>query len=351
VLDKLASAPRIAALGLSFSSGWHEKNDRTRGYFDAEWGVPESWDSVILQGPHIHVANPFYKQPNRTMRNNQDWTAIDLEALAEDAIPATQYQPTGSTAEYDAAYTHWNTPQGAVPARRHYRIAWRAMAANTGERTLIPTIVPPGAAHPHTVSAAGRPDLPLRHLVEAVGFMSSLVADFVIRAVPKSGILLTSVEKLPMVTGGPHSDAIVERVLRLTCLTSAWRPLWEEVARSDWQPDVGSRRACDRRIAQVEIDALVALSLGISIDDLVGIYRSQFPVLRGYDSDEYLFDANGRLVPAQVRQLWKRNPAKPLSVEQRTVDHPGSGISYVYEMPFAPLDRESDLRRSYISFG
>uniref|UniRef100_UPI000490838B Eco57I restriction-modification methylase domain-containing protein n=1 Tax=Microbacterium luticocti TaxID=451764 RepID=UPI000490838B len=46
VLSKLAAAPRIGSLGLQFSAGWHETNDRAKGYFDVEWGVPESWDQV-----------------------------------------------------------------------------------------------------------------------------------------------------------------------------------------------------------------------------------------------------------------------------------------------------------------
>ena len=52
-LEKLAKAARIGSLGLSFSPGWHEKNDRTRGYFESEWGQPEDWEDVILQGPQL----------------------------------------------------------------------------------------------------------------------------------------------------------------------------------------------------------------------------------------------------------------------------------------------------------
>ena len=77
------------------------------------------------------------------MRNNQDWTSTDLEALPTDTQPVTQYKPAGDRATYDRLYTHW----GDSSTRDHYRIAWRAMAANTGERTLIPAIIPPGAAH------------------------------------------------------------------------------------------------------------------------------------------------------------------------------------------------------------
>ena len=57
---------------------------------------------------------------------------MDLEALAADAIPVTSYKPRGSGRDYDAAYTHWGAEQSHVPARDHYRVAWRAMADNIG---------------------------------------------------------------------------------------------------------------------------------------------------------------------------------------------------------------------------
>ena len=76
---------------------------------------------------------------------------MDLEALPEDAIPATSYKPAGDRSRYDRDYTHWND----APARDQYRIAWRRMAANTGERTLISALLPPDAAHVNPVSSAG----------------------------------------------------------------------------------------------------------------------------------------------------------------------------------------------------
>ncbi|MGO3813188.1 MAG: class I SAM-dependent DNA methyltransferase, partial [Cellulosimicrobium funkei] len=178
VLDKVARARRVGILGLQFSPGWHEKNDRTKGFFDSEWGEPSAWEDAILQGPHLHVANPAYKTPNASMKSNKDWSAVDLEALGATAIPATSYKPRGDRKTYDAAYTHWTRdvvvgPDGkpadgspavdpkyvrhvetatradgttvrteTVSARAFYRLAWRRMAANTGERTLIAGFVP-----------------------------------------------------------------------------------------------------------------------------------------------------------------------------------------------------------------
>ena len=70
------------ALDLQFSRGWNESRDRKKGYFETRWGAPESWDDVIMQGPHLYVATPMYKSANPTMKNKQDWSATDLETAA-----------------------------------------------------------------------------------------------------------------------------------------------------------------------------------------------------------------------------------------------------------------------------
>ena len=96
VLATLSRQPRAGSLGLQFSRGWDESTDRKKGYFESRWGAPQSWDDVILQGPHLYVATPMYKSPNPTMKNNRDWSATDFEALPADAIPVTAYKPAGS---------------------------------------------------------------------------------------------------------------------------------------------------------------------------------------------------------------------------------------------------------------
>lgn len=367
VLAKLADAPRLGALGLEFSRGWDESIDRKKGVFDVQWGEVESWDQAILQGPHLFVGNPFYKSPNSTMLHNQDWSPVDLETLAPDAMPVTSYKPAKPRVEYDAAYTHWGPDR--VPARDHYRIAWRYMASSTGERTLIPAVLPPGTAHIHGIAVAAARDGGSSSLL-AAGVMMSLVSDFSLRATPKAILSAGAVSMLPL--PGAFHDELRLRAFRLNALTDAWAPLQSQVFTEDWStgrwsggipyagrsllrlsgpdwtPDVPLRRASDRRQAQVEIDAIVALSLGITADELCTIYRTQFAVLYGYDRNTYFYDTNGRLVPNEVLKVW-RQKGDAISQEERTATN-ASGNTYEYELPFVTLDREADMRQAYAHF-
>jgi hypothetical protein len=373
VLDKLSRSPRFGGLGMSFSAGWHEKNDRTKGYFESSWGAPDSWDDVILQGPHIFVNTPLYKTPNKTMLHNLDWSATDFEALSHDAVPVTAYKPSGSRPRYDADYTTWGKSDDPVPARNRYRVAWRNMAANTGERTLIPALIPRGAAHVDGVYSGGfTSDQERRRLVLCAAFLGSLVNDFSVRTAPKSNIRSNVIARLAIVIDTPYERALLLRQLRLNCLTNAYGDLWSScwspafVADSwryerprplrrslgetapIWTADTPLRVSVDRRQAQVEVDALVALALGLSADELCTIYRTQFAVLYGYDRNVYYYDANGRLVPNSVLTAWRKKGAR-ITEEERTATHP-AGTTYVYELPFMTLDREADMRAAYASF-
>lgn len=345
VLAKLAETPRIKELGLQFSSGWHESGDKSVGYFDTSWQHPESWDDVILQGPHLGVSTPMIKQPNPTMKHNQDWSEIDLEAISEDFIPATAYLPNRSVKTYDRDYGIWDVDGDQVLVKHKYRIAWRAMAATTGFRTFYPSIIPPGSAHIHGVHSAGPVDSVTKTVAGA--FSSSVLNDFMVRSSGLSNLYGPAFENLAIGKSNRLWLSIAQKFLELNCLTIGYKDLWESVLEKPWTADYPIRNARDRFHAQNEIDAMVALSLGVSLEELLMIYRTQFPVMRRYDQED-LYDANGRKVPKDVLKLEKKlKDGQQLSESDRTWTHPQSGMEYVFEYPFAALDREADLAAAY----
>lgn len=372
-LRSFVSRTRVGGLDVKFSQGWNETTDVKRALIESHWSTPDSWDDVILQGPHISVETPFYKSPNESMLHNLDWSMVDLEALPFAAVPITCFRPVGDRYRYDCSYTEWGTEDKPTAARDYYRLAWRKMAANTGERTLIPAIIPPGAAHIGGIYSLGLPDAPLSLIVLVAAQIASLVSDLTIRVAPKANIQINTISRMAVVVDHPLTAYVVHRSLRLNCITEAYSKLWsgcympafsadnwatgefqmrptEPLSTSSAIWDKGSplRRAVDRRQGLVELDALVAMMFEISVDQLCAMYRTQFPVLYGRDRGVYYYDVNGRLVPNSIVTAW-RTKGDRLTVDECTATNQ-AGNTYTYELPFVTLDREADMRQAYAYF-
>ena len=305
--------------------------------------------------------------------------------------PTSSGELVANTATYDRSYGSWVLDRDSegnstrtTPVRDHYRVMWRAMAASTGERTLIPALFPPGTSSVNSVFSFGFPREGSSALLRSAAAMSTLLADFLTRASVGSGIYAPAVERVPaIVADHPLAPTAILRTLRLNCLTTAYAALWRDTYSDGFTADswtggldrpnrpalgyVGPEWSMasplrideDRRQALVEIDAIMAIVTGISIDDLVTIYRTQFGVLNDYDRGEgkraYIYDANGRQIPSAVRTAWNKagRPETGLPLEDRTAVHPsatGTGRTIVYEQPFRILDREADMRRAYAEF-
>ena len=191
-----------------------------------------------------------------------------------------------------------------------------------------------------------------RDTVLASAFMSSFLLDFLVRISVSTNLSPAVVERLPIAKEQDElTNRLVELFLRLNCLTEAYALLWEEIMGTPWTSDAPLRNAWDRKIAQIEIDTIVAHSLGITADELCMIYRTQFPVMRRYDEEDR-FDANGRLVPKEVLKAdAKLKDGQELSEADRTWVHPQSDVTYVLEYPFSQLDREASLKEAYERLG
>jgi hypothetical protein len=361
VLDKIAAARRLGNIDFEWTAGWHETADRKLGFFESASAVPDRWEDVILQGPHLTVATPLFKQPNITMKNRLDTTLIDHDQISDSFIPRTSYQRAKPYPEYIAAYPKWHGESSSS----YFRLAWRRMGEPANVRTLHSAIVPPGPCHVDLVRSAALAST--SDLVVASGTWSSIVADFFVKAAGVSELKYGVVARLPHVRNHFLEAQLSLRTLRLNCLVRPYAPLWEELYDTAWQQDswvphigvdyasrtplgeVGPkwewatplRRAADRRQALVEIDAIVAIMLGITAEELLTIYRTQFPVLQKYERDA-LYDANGRQLPGKLFSDYRKKSA--LNPEDLTID----GVTYVE--PFLGVERERDMELAHKHF-
>lgn len=361
VLDKIASATRFGDIHFEWTRGWEEDRDRKLGYFTSTSAVPNRWKDVVLQGPHLTGATPLFKQPNPTAKHQQDYTELDLTTISDNFIPRTNYQVARSYEDYIAAYPQWNHKSSAD----YFRLAWRRMADSATVRTMHAALIPPGPTHVHLMLSAVLPshlDLAL-----AAGQWASLPLDFFAKVAGVADLTKNVIRHLPHIRNHALEAQLVLRTLRLNCLVRAYSELWEELYTPSWQHDswvsevgvnypgrtpIGAvephwewatplRRAADRRQALIEIDAIVAIMLGITADELLTIYRTQFPVLQKYERDA-LYDITGRQLPGKLASEYrKKGFLKPADL---TVD----GVTY--QEPFVGVDREHDMSLAHKHF-
>ena len=103
-----------------------------------------------------------------------------------------------------------------------FRMAFRGMLSQAGERTLIGVVCPPGAAHINGVQSTAFKRLP--DLVYQAGFSATVIADFFVKSTGRSNLHFIW-EQFPRL---PWSPAAVVRTLALNCLTRSYALLWND---------------------------------------------------------------------------------------------------------------------------
>ena len=132
---------------------------------------------------------------------------------------------------------------------------------------------------------------------------------------------------LPLIaTDHKLTGEVICRTCMLNCLTSNYSDFWENVyadtfsefrwAKSDyrlkneafkhlskhWIHETPARDAYSRRQLMLELDVLISMVLGMTLDQLLSAYRIQFPTLQQHERDTY-YDAEGKIVYAKNNAL------------------------------------------------
>lgn len=363
------------------------RKDRT---IRRETQFPESTGRLILSGPLFYVGNPIYQTPRRICETNRSYDLLDLTAIPDNYLPRTNYVPDCEQIEYRN-----RTPKVSwgdrLPVTEFYRVISRTMLSQSGERTLISALIPPKVAHIDLgFSICLQSNL---QMVDLLASYISLPFDFFVKTTGKGHFRNDIARQLPLLKSDTRMQV---RALALNCLTTHYADLWSSCydrtfnqdtwskphdPRLDpnffrnltphWQRHNALRTDYDRRQALIEIDVLSAIALNLTLDELITLYRVQFPVMQQYERETY-YDQTGRIIFTTskgltgVGLLRKGNTKQNIigweevkdmttgTVEVTVTDdtQPGGEIQrqIVYQAPFEKCDRVTDYRTAWAHF-
>lgn len=337
-------------------------------------------DEVILSGPHIGIATPFFKCSRQECILNSDYDNIDLLQINPYYSTRSNYSYKFDRYEYnDKLKTTWN-----ISYWDSYRIFSRIMLNPTSARTLVSAILPPYVSHINGILGFAFKDM--NTLISVGSLFSSLVCDFYLRATGMSNLRITTVLCFPYIKD--VNDDVKVRTLMLNCLTLDYVPLWQELwsenmrkcewSKQDlrlsntkfgflckeWNMNTPLRDDYSRRQALLEIDVLIAMELGMTLEQLLTIYNVQFPIMHSYEDDTW-YDSNGRIVftvnrgligvgfSRQEFEAIKDAPAGQKFYRTITDDTmPGGPVERTieYVAPFDRCDREKDYETAWKFF-
>lgn len=426
VLDKFARVPRRLGdlqgdyyTSVCFDETYAQRDGTIRRRGASEPGFVELPAEFVLSGPHFYVGNPLNKTPRAVCDSNKAYDQIDLEFLADAYLARSNYLPACDDKTYVAYIPHvsW-VEQGQSNTKsvvEYYRHVNREMIGSSAERTLISALIPPGVAHVHTcISTAFRH---VTHLMDFHALALAVPLDFFMKSTGAGHANHAYLSRFPVSISNLRLQAHLHlRAISLSAVTVHYSNLWAEcwqpafakdrwtsndprlpvgffaALTPEWQRHCALRSDYARRQALVEIDVLAAQALDLTLDELLTIYRVQFPVMRQYERDTW-YDAKGRIVftaskglvgvglprkagkrdgectlvypdtRREIRRLgWEDvqpKDGKPQvpdgTVIERTVlddTQPGGPIKRTiqYVAPFSLADREADYRVAWAHF-
>jgi hypothetical protein len=381
IIKKIGNySKRFSNINSISSDCWNETNAVKDGIIKREtkFASFDNYD-LIYSGPHFFISNPIYKSARKVSKLNSDYDIVDLTEIDENYLQRTNYSPAISIDDFKSkTKLLFESERNWID---EYKVVFSGRISLTGERSLQPAIIPPSSSHIHALTSVVTEFS--KDLVELCGISSSIILDFYIKTLGKSGLYGSVISNFPIQLSLKYSEPLIIRTLLLNCLSKHYSKLWysnfstkyandswsiydERLKSFDllseiWTWDSPLRNYFERRHALVEIDVIVAMALGLSLEELILIYNVQFPVLQQNEDDTW-YDKKGNIVFTCSKGLvgvgldrtdWERVKNNK---EGDDITHTISkselykGKQITYYPPFTKCDRVEDYKRAWVHF-
>lgn len=361
IVDKLAnqSAYIDGISSLFISEMWNETIAQKDGTIIRRVDFPEIPEELIMAGAQIGVATPLLKTPRRNCVKNSDFDAIDLMTISESYLPRSNYAIKCSLSEY--ALRVPKLPSGDRYDSK-YRIFSRKMIDPEGSRSLVAALLPPKVAHTHGITGIFIEDH--HELLLALACLCSLPIDYMLKATAKANFQSSTIRNIPYLRPDSiYAHELEERIIRLNALTVYYADLWKEIIGTEWSKDQLYISDYDRRKALLEIDVLVSMAFGITLDELITMYQLQFHILQSQENNTW-YDAKGQIVFTNNRALngvgldrttWEQQVScstEPYAKDFEEDIEPGGPKrkTSVFYPPYIACDRVEDYKNTWNKF-
>jgi hypothetical protein len=340
----LSSCARVGSSSTCSSMMINEKEGLASKIIERKEAFSQAPEGAVLSGPNLLHGICAGASCLPVARNQRSYENIPLDFIHSEFRPRTVFQPLTRLEKIPRL---WNpiveSPDGKKESYSDlYRIVLRRRLNPNQERTLIASIIPPGWGHIHSVISCSFKDHAA--LLWAAALAMSLPIDFRFRAADRMDFMPEDFEYISSIRIPDNTDmahSIFIRVLMLTCFNNEFADIWSKSFASKFKHDQWSdespftdnhrfsrlsqcwdqsfflRNDSIRRLACIEIDVLVSMALGLSLDQLVTTYAVQFPVLTLYERSA-VYDSSGHIAQTKNKQISKRLPKSISILESQT---------------------------------
>lgn len=332
------------------------------GFFEGKNNIDET---IVYNGPMVHVGNPYYKMTRSTLKSNKDYDVINHSQIKIGFIPNRTFELVNK----DNIEDSWIGQD---------KIVFRKMLPITGERTLTGCILPQNSIHTNGLISITFKSL--KSLIELSAYSNTIVFDFLLKTIGASNLTDSRLKNFPFKDSEKFCSHLTWRVGGLNFIGNDFNAIRRKSEKYITDPSSWSRedkRLTDfenfnsqgftllnffeRRMALIELDVITSMIFKLTLSDLISIYNIQFPVLQQNEDDTW-YDQKGNIVftcskglngIGVDRPVWntiremKEGETYEYTIEKSELYH---GEEVTYYAPFQKRDRVEDYKVAWAHF-